>query len=81
MKKLLIYFEFSFKSPEGERATGIVKWLQADWGGGSEKEGIDFAYTAAENYLKNLLSVDFNVYYVMTSLGGKDECITTNSRA
>jgi hypothetical protein len=69
MKKLLIYFEFSFKSPYGERAKGLVKWLQADWEGGSEEESVHFAHTVAENYLKSIMSVDFNVYYVIASPG------------
>jgi hypothetical protein len=67
MKKLYIRFEFSFRDKDGKWAKGVCEWLQADWKGGDEKECADFAHTEATNYLKTILAVDFNVYYVMAS--------------
>jgi len=67
MTTLYVKAEFSFLDKDGEIALGTVSWIKADWEHVSdiEAERMEFAHKVAEDYLKTIMSVKFDIDYLI----------------
>ena len=66
MTTLYVKAEFSFLDKDGDVALGTVSWIKADWDNISdiEAERMEFAHKVAEDYLKAIMSVKFEILYL-----------------
>lgn len=67
MTTLYIRAEFCFMDKDGEIALGEVGWIKSEWDGSvndKEKDRMNFAHKAAEDYLKPLMKVEFEITYI-----------------
>ena len=67
MATLYIKAEFCFLDNDGEIVLGKVSWIKADWEHVSdiEEERMEFAHKVAEDYLKTIMSVKFDIIYLI----------------
>ena len=74
MTTLYTKAEFCFMDKDGEIAWGEVGWIKSEWDGAvsdEEKDRMNFAYKVAEDYLKPLMKVEFEITYIIALKKGE----------